>query len=221
MATVQEGSIIQIYDLGKHHVRHKTELRIEPSRDEYGCRMEVVKMAISSGSRDLAVLYRSWYSVENPAVGPQASGGFNDPTYKLVTFHRLFAKTKGYFYCTTQQEKRDINNSEEEEVPVGLALASSGNACIAWKHPARQSETKIWLVGRDDKLMEACAYGQYPKGLPNLHGSFLCLFLMLCHFHLTSHDEKKSVILGQSLLKGVIVYNVSSTLLGRIVFTFF
>ena len=159
LVTVHEGSIIQIYDLGKHHVRHKTELRLEPSKDESGYRMDIVKMAISSGSRDLAVLYRSWYDVRDTCVGPFETGLFNDPTYKLVTFHRVSAKTKGYFYCSTQQEKRDVNNSEEEEEPVGLALASNGNACIAWKRPASQSETEIWLVGRDDKLMEACGYG--------------------------------------------------------------
>lgn len=160
LVTVHGGSIIQIYDLGKDHVRHKTELHIEPAVDEDGCRMKIVKMAIASGSRDLAVLYQSWFGVRDACVGPHEPGMSNNHIYKLVTFHRVSAKLKGYFYSSTQQERRDINNFEQGEEPVGLALASNGNACIAWKHPSRQSETKVWLVGRDAKLMEACAYGQ-------------------------------------------------------------
>ena len=152
LATAHEGGAIQIYDLGKHHVRHKAELQIEPPEDENGCRIEIHKMAFSPESQDLAVLYKS-YKYTMPEFFD-----LGDPTYRLATFHRLHAKTKKYFYSSSQQETRDIDN-HNDDTPVGLALASNGNACISWKQPAKHNETKILLIGRDEKMMEACSYG--------------------------------------------------------------
>ena len=161
LATVHEGGAIQIYDLGRHHVRHKAELQIEPTEDENGCRIEIHKMAFSPESQDLAVLYRSYkYTMSSfESRKPPEFFDLGDPTYKLVTFHRLHAKTKKYFYSSSQQETRDINN-HNDDMPVGLALASNGNACISWKQPAKQNETKILLIGRDEKMMEACSHGE-------------------------------------------------------------
>ena len=160
LATAHEGGAIQIYELRKHHVRHKAELQIEPREDENGYRIEILKMAFSPESQDLAVLYRSdkytWspYDIRKPAE----FFGIDDPIYRLVTFHRLHAKTKKYFYSSSQQETRDIND-HNDDTPVGLALASNGKACISWKQPKKRNETKILLVGRDEKMMEACSHG--------------------------------------------------------------
>ena len=161
LATIHEGGAIQIYDLGKHHVRHKAELRIEPRDYENGCRMDILKMAFSPESRDLAVLYRSYKYTTSPFKSrklPEFSD-LGDPTYRLVTFHRLHARTKQYFYSSTQQETRDIDN-RNDDTPVGLALASNGLACITWKQTAKHYKTKILLIGRNEETMEACSYGK-------------------------------------------------------------
>ena len=76
-----------------------------------------------------------------------------------MTFHRCHAKTKGYFYSSAEQETRDIAFSPNHE-PVGLALASKGNACITWRSPENQEVTEIVLYGRDSKLMHAENYGK-------------------------------------------------------------
>lgn len=165
LATVHEGGALQIYDLGKHHVRHKAELHIEPvhiepTEDENGCRIEILKMAFSPESQDLAVLYRSYnYTMSSyESRKPPEFFELGDPIYRLVTFHRLHAKTKKYFYSSSQQETRNIYG-HSDGTPVGLALASNGNACISWKQPAKYNETKILLIGRDEKMMEACSHG--------------------------------------------------------------
>ena len=160
LATVHDGGIIQVYDLGEHHVRLKVELHIRPE-DEDERRMEVVRMAFAPKSRDLAVLYHHIPSMDRSGV----QRDFRDRTasceriYKLVTFHHLSARTKGFFYNSHQQETRDIK-AMGAEIPIGLALAGKGDACIAWKNQSIQYTTNITLIGRDDKLMEACNYGE-------------------------------------------------------------
>lgn len=161
LATAHEGGAIQIYDLGKHHIRRKAELQIAPTEDDNGCccRIEIQKMAFSSESQDLAVLYRSYNTTCHFESRKQAEfSDIGDPTYRLVTFHRLYAKTKKYFYSSSQQETRNISLSNDD-TPVGLALASNGNACISWKQRAKYNETKVLLIGRNEKMMEACSYG--------------------------------------------------------------
>ena len=159
LATVHEGGAIQIYDLGKHHIRHKVELQIEPTDDDSGCRIEIQKLAFSPESQDLAVLYRSYNATCNFECRKQAETfDVGSPTYRLVTFHRLHAKTKKYFYSSTQQETRNVSVNSDD-TPVGLALATNGNACISWKQRGKYNETKILLIGRNEKMMEACSYG--------------------------------------------------------------
>lgn len=161
LATVNDGGIIHIYDLGKDQVRLKTELHIRPE-DGSAARMEIVKMAFCSRSRDLAVLYRHLSSER----GPLGKRGFFDcipldgTLFKLVTFHHVHTSTKGYFYDSHLQETRDIR-SLDKEVPVGLALASNGLACIAWKKSGKEDNTRVTLTERDEKLMQACTYGKY------------------------------------------------------------
>lgn len=164
LATVEEGGAIQIYDLGKDHIRHKAELHIEPTDDDNGCRIEIQKMAFSSESQDLAVLYRS-HNTRCHLIAETFDVG--DPTYRLVTFHRLHAKTKKYFYSSSQQETRNIGVRNEArdisisnaDTPVGLALASNGNACISLQQHGNCNDTKVFLIGRNEKMMEACSYG--------------------------------------------------------------
>ena len=159
LATVDEDGAIQIYDLGKHHIRHKAELQIKPTEDNNGRRIEIQKMAFSPESQDLAVLYRSYITTCHFECRKQTE--FSDPgepTYRLVTFRRLHAKTKKYFYSSSQQGTRNINVSNDD-TPVGLALASNGYACIAWKQHAKQNETKVLLIGQHNKYMATNSYG--------------------------------------------------------------
>ena len=167
IATVHDGYIVQIYGLGRHHVRLKAELHIRPEDDD-DRRMEIRRMAFSSSTRDLAVLYRQRPNASKlPRV--TAVPKFEPPgrcSYKLVVFYHLFAKTKGYFYDSHQQETRNITAAADPDVegPVGLALAANGNACVAWKSPANVPSTGISLIGRDAKLMDACSYGKSEMG---------------------------------------------------------
>ena len=161
LATIHGDGILRIYDLAKHHVRLKAELHIRPE-DENDSRIQILKISFSPSSRDLAALYRHRASSGSSLVSPFIDN-FSPFTprhqiYKLVTFHRLHAETKNFFYSSHQQESRVIAISEDEE-PVGLALASSGNACIAWRNPNRRERTLVWLIGRDEKQMDACSYG--------------------------------------------------------------
>ncbi|KAL6718316.1 hypothetical protein ACLMJK_004405 [Lecanora helva] len=153
LATVHDGGIIHVYDLGKHQVRLKAELHIRPE-DGDDRRMQVARMAFAPGSRDLAVLYRHVPSIQSSSM----------EVYKLVTFHHLAARTKGSFYDSHQQETKDLKVLTAE-VPVGLALANNGYACIAWKNQILQHTSNITLIGRDEKLMEACNYDSNPQVL--------------------------------------------------------
>ena len=160
VATVHNGGIIQIYALGEDYVRLKTELHIRPE-DGDDTRMEIVKMAFAPVSRDLAVLYQN---IPHTVKSSDGKKGFTHDSYgfkvfKLVTFHFLLARSKGYFYDSHQQETRVIRVMDVE-FPVGLALAARGNACVAWKNQVHQKFTTLTLIGRHEKLMEACNYGQ-------------------------------------------------------------
>jgi hypothetical protein len=108
MATAHDHGEVNIYELGKKIVRFNAELRTETYFDEHLQRdyhMQIVKMAFSP-EKDLAVLCRMRTSEEVPSpithegdcevtvVGAQCS--------KLVTFHRCYAKTKGYFYSSDE-----------------------------------------------------------------------------------------------------------------------
>lgn len=153
LVTTQWDGVLQIYDLAEDHVRRRVELHIRP---EGGCsdtRVEILKLSVSPSSRDLAILYRQ--KEHSRYVSPfrkRSESGCDSDVYRLVTFHRCFARTLGYFYDSSVQETRDITEPEDHR-PVGLTLASNGNACIAWKSPDRLNKTKICLVRRNEKIM--------------------------------------------------------------------
>lgn len=153
LVTNQWDGVLQIYDLAENHVRRKAELHIRPEGAFSNTRMEILKVSFSSSSRDLAVLYRQREHSQN--AGPLEEGeesARHSEVYRLVTFHRCFAKTLGYFYDSSLQETRDIEAPEDQK-PVGLALASNGTACITWRCRDRLDGTKIFLVGRNGKIM--------------------------------------------------------------------
>lgn len=161
LATVHDGGIIHIYDLGKHHVRLKAELLIGPE-DGNPHRLEVFGLAFSPGSRDLAVLYRQ-IPGRKKLFGERGFFDHRPPgscLYKLVTFPHVYMSTNGSFYDSHQPETREVTTSHIE-TPVGLALASNGHACIAWKTPCNEDKTNVTLIGRDEILMQSCRYGQY------------------------------------------------------------
>lgn len=120
-------------------------------------------MAFAPDSRDLAVLYqyrkpREHCSFRNGKYYYEYQLDPKDRVFKIVTFHRCFAKTKKYFYDSNQQETRDVHNSSQEE-PVGFALGSYGKAAISWRNPGKESKTSMWLISRNSELLEACTYG--------------------------------------------------------------
>ena len=158
LAVTHRSGIIQLYELSTHHVRRREELHVRPEDGNHN-RMDVLKMAFASGSRDLAALCRQ----EDDSGCPPR---FADPNlhkkvtiYKLVVFHRLFAKHKGYYYSSIQQDTRDVAVGKGA-VPVGLALASNGTACVAWNHPDVHLTSMVNLVYRHHELLQSCSYGK-------------------------------------------------------------
>lgn len=152
LVTTQWDGVLQLYDLAENHVRRRVELHIRPEGGYSSTRFEILKVSFSPTSRDLAVLYRQREHSRNASPSTRRIDSARDSEiYQLVTFHRCFAKTLGFFYDSFLQETRAINEPGGE--PVGLALASNGNACIAWKSPNWLNRTKICLVGRNEKIM--------------------------------------------------------------------
>ena len=153
LVTNQWDGVLEVYDLAEDHVRRKVELHVRPEGGCSSTRVEILKVCFSSSSRDLAVLYRQRENSQNADLLPETNeSARHSEVYRLVTFHRCFAKTLGYFYDSFLQETRDIKAPEDQK-PVGLALASNGTACITWRCRDRLNETKIFLVGRNGKIM--------------------------------------------------------------------
>ena len=159
LVTTQWDGVLQVYDLSENHVRRRFELYIRPEGGCLSTRVEILKVSFSPSSRDLAVLYRQKENTQNASPPPKISESSHDiEIYKLVTFHRCFAKTLGYFYDSFLQETRDIEMTKGQR-PFGLALASNGIACIAWESCERLSQAKICLIGRNEKIM-VCAFSK-------------------------------------------------------------
>ena len=153
MVTIQSDGILQIYDLPEDYVRRRIELHIRPEGGRPSTRFEILKITFSPGSRDLAVLYRQRECSQNRLPFPKRTAFAREAeVYRLVTFHRCFAETLGYFYDSSLQETRDIIEYDDQ-TPVGLALASNGNACISWKGTGRHKKSKACLVRRNKKIM--------------------------------------------------------------------
>ena len=158
---VHEGGTVQVYELGTQKVRLKAELRIHPEEKKNGS-IEVTQLAFSPASRDLAVLYRyrSRPSVQLPYDWTHNGRSFCEmDALELVTFHHCVALSKGSFYTSEQQETRHID-IHIDELPVGLALASKGTACVVLRNVKQQNSTTLMLVGRNKDLMEAYAHGE-------------------------------------------------------------
>lgn len=140
LATALDGGIVHVYQLRPQRGGLKKELHVLDG-------VEVSKMAFCRTGFDLAVLYHASASADNGL-------------YKLVTFKHSEAFSSSCGYPSHLQETRDIRVSDVE-IPVGLALASNGHACIAWKNLAKGNSVKIMLVERDQKLMLDCSHGEY------------------------------------------------------------
>ena len=161
LVTIQWDGVLQIYDLAESYVRRRFELHIRPEGSCVSTRFEILKMTFSSSSRDLAVLYRQREPSEKVApLSKRTASTQSLELYKLVTFHRCYAKSLGYFYDSCLQETRDIKDIESQQMPVGLALASDGNACVIWKSSNRLRKSKICLVRRNEKIM-VCTDSMY------------------------------------------------------------
>lgn len=162
LATAQDFATVHVYELTSHNVRLKAELQSHWCSWEAvaATDLDIIKIAFSS-SRDLAVLYKPRRPSQKQRFSPFVDELDKPDTQvlKLVTFHRLHASTKGYFYSSHQQETRDIICHISIE-PVGLAIASNGKACIAYKTPVLKDSTEMLLIGRNAKVMDACSYGE-------------------------------------------------------------
>lgn len=163
LAIAQNFHIVHVYDLNHTSVRLKTELQsIFPQSSAVNDDYDVVKMAFSS-TRDLAILYKPKVPMGMPANSPFVKNiKIVTNVLKLVTFHYTYSHAKGHFYSNDQQESRDIE-CDIDYVPVGLAIAVNGNACISFKPPGiqgRDGGTELWLVLRS-KYLNACSYGQF------------------------------------------------------------
>ena len=104
---------------------------------------------------EICVVYRQREHAQKAYPFPERDESAHySEVYRLVTFHRCFAKTLGYFYDSFLQETRDIKAPEDQK-PVGLALASNGIACVVWRSPDRLNGTKMFIVGRN-KITMVC-----------------------------------------------------------------
>lgn len=149
-ATVQDIATVNVYELTSRSVRLKAEL--QPHSCEAGCfdDIEISKIAFSV-TRDLAVLYRAKRPIRKLEPSPLTNelAGPDSQVLRLATFHRLHSPLKGCFYSPYVYETRDIVCDISVE-PVGLAIASNGNACIAYSSDNLRIGTEMMLVGRKD-----------------------------------------------------------------------
>ena len=166
LATAHDYAAIQIYELRSDIIRFKYELRLCFWDADCASDLEILKLAFSP-SRDVAVLYR--HRTLPPSKATPFSNHRSTCEMKLCVFHRMFNQNKGYFYCSTQREIRDITCTFEDR-PVGLALASDGKVCITWKCDI-------------DGTSEVCIYGRDPKAMAaHQHGTFSSLAFDPCLF---------------------------------------
>ena len=145
---------INIYWLGSKFVRLKAE-GLKP-RERKSKDLEIVHMAFSEG-KDLAVLYST-----RPTSRPRSlfEGRHRSRRkYKLVTF--LYTKTsnRSSFYKNSMQETRDITADPGWALPVGLALANNGTACITWQSHKEHTKTEVWLYGRHKEILDSTSHG--------------------------------------------------------------
>lgn len=115
LATAHNCGQVHIHELhtSENYVRLKAELRTETYHDQVLNRdyyMEMVKLAFSH-EKDLAVLCRLKTVEQDPSPLPEDPPLPDDSEdelkyrtglWKLVTFHRVWAKTRGYYYSSDQ-----------------------------------------------------------------------------------------------------------------------
>ena len=178
MAVPFRDGTIQLFEVTNRLVRKRELLEIHQD-DDYRGEILFQKLAFAPGSRDLAVLctqgqYDPDKGVYRGGHGPIWDRKGKYITHKLVVFHRLHARQKGWFYSSSVQDTRDIVFSRGAKV-VDLALSPTGLACIAWIYqdlacenwPAR--EPLVWLVHRNNELMDACPYDPCPRLSPVIY----------------------------------------------------
>ena len=149
---------INVYWLGSKFVRLKA-YDLKP-RERKSKDLEIVHMAFSEG-KDLAVLYSTKPSSRQRSIfdgRPRSKR-----KYKLVTF--LYTKTsnRSSFYKNSMQETRDITPDHSDALPVGMALANNGTACITWQRSKDYQKTEVWLYGRHKEILDNTSHGAFFK----------------------------------------------------------
>ncbi len=150
LAVAYQGGMISVYDIGRPGAYHKTNLFIHPE-DENDGKIEILCIAFSKGSKDMAVIYEILDHKRNLDVDP----------FRLVMFHRLYEAQRGFTFDSDRQEARVVDHPTHAR-PVGFALASNGNACIAWRYPCGSERTTVTTIGRNAEVTKMRTCGQSP-----------------------------------------------------------
>lgn len=107
----------------------------------------------------------------------------------MTVFHRCKSTSRGHFYSSEEQDTRDVLYAKFPK-PLGFAIASNGTACISWDSGCYEPRCRVWLVWRNDSLMQSSNYGRYSCFLTcycRLHN--LCR-LVLKHCRLLAADDR-------------------------------
>ena len=157
LATVDHIGTVNIYSIVDTVVCPVARLSLLEMAPFNPCRMTAVKMAFST-SGDLAILLK-------PQQLPEKSHDFSPLETRLhtwdlslVTFLANETPDGGFAYASCRRETRVIS-CFVSAIPLGLALAPLGVACIAWKD--QYDNSSVWYIGRNAELMAKTDYGQF------------------------------------------------------------
>ena len=163
LAVPHSSGIIHLYELKECHVRQREELHIR-HEDANPNRMDILKLAFAPGSRDLAVLCYQKGSKAYRSKDSRMHESLEDKHtyYKIVVFHCLYARQKGHFYSSHQQDTRDIWLPSYCK-PMTLALAPNGTACICLSRGEEGPGLNVRLIRRDNAFMCWRTYDPNPR----------------------------------------------------------
>ena len=163
LAVPHSSGVIQLYKLKEYHVQQSQELHIR-HEDGNPNRMDILKLAFAPDSGDLGVLCYQKGSKAHRNNGPSTPKSLEEDYayYKMVVFHSLYARQKGHFYSSYQQETRDIELPSYCK-PQDIALAPNGMACICLYDEREENGLNVRLICRDSAFMQCRTYDPNPR----------------------------------------------------------
>ena len=162
----RDRSVIRLYSFEEQGIKPKVDLHAHLFQgEEPDGHIELLKVAFSE-ARDVAGLYTYTPHIGNGGPMVKKAIAMSKDVLKLVVFRYVATPMeedmdddiKEPFY-STRQETRDILVQQDTE-PVGLAIGTSGLACIAWSSTRLGFIARICLYARNQDLMDACGYGE-------------------------------------------------------------